>query len=163
MKTEQGAADKAHVYDGTVCWCGEQEHVAADKAQRKTCPHCHKGAIFPDTHYCAVCNKLVHYDQIPAADKAQEWTADRLYRAVKCCGYDGAANEINVSINAEREEIKQLREQLAAAQAAIADASDLIEHADTANLSSQLRDKLTDIIAVGTAALDAAKVKEGKV
>ncbi len=47
--------------------------------------------------------------------------------------------------------------QLAAAQAAIADASDLIEHADPASLSSPLRDKLTDILSsTDTSALDAA-------
>ncbi len=41
---------------------------------------------------------------------------------------------------------EEVLSQLAAAKAAIADASDLIEHADPASLSSPLRDKLTDIL-----------------
>ncbi len=48
-------------------------------------------------------------------------------------------------------------DKLAKAQAAIVDASDLIEHADPASLSSPLRDKLTDILSsYDTSALDAA-------
>ncbi len=34
-------------------------------AARKWCPKCGKGAIFPDTHYCAVCNTKVYYDRLP--------------------------------------------------------------------------------------------------
>ncbi len=36
--------------------------------QWKPCPNCHKGKIFPDTHYCARCNAEVFYDQIPNLD-----------------------------------------------------------------------------------------------
>lgn len=48
-----------------------RQQVPAVKAvcHFKPCPHCGKGKIFPDTLYCALCDKIVYYDKITAPER----------------------------------------------------------------------------------------------